>query len=154
MSSGKDHRSASLGLAVAILLVPDFQWNHLYFSLGVLLGIWLSPDLDVDGGYIGLSLFGQFNLLRIFWRFYWWLYAKLIPHRSPLSHFPLLSTAIRLVSLFWIPLLIRLVYGYGFPQLSSSFWIIFLGVIASDLLHAVMDFYNPDEPQSPFRKRK
>ncbi len=40
-------------------------------------GLWLSPDLDLDS-----SIYRRWGPFR----FLWWPYQKIMPHRSPLTH--------------------------------------------------------------------
>jgi uncharacterized metal-binding protein len=66
--------------------------------LGCLLGTVLTPDLD----QIGISknewdMVKKLGPLGFLWCALWWPYAASIRHRSPISHLPLLGTAIRLV---------------------------------------------------------
>jgi uncharacterized metal-binding protein len=70
-------------------------------SLGYLMGAVMDPDLD----QIGLSstegrAMRSAGLLGVFWVMYWMPYAYILPHRSFWSHFPYISTAIRLAYLF------------------------------------------------------
>lgn len=84
------------------------------------------------------------------WFAFWWPYAWLIPHRSPISHWPVLGTLIRLVyilllgSIFWYGAS-WLVTGAGafLPSPNSKLieWLgwALLGLTLSDALHFLMD---------------
>lgn len=137
MSAGKDHTSATLGLA-CIFMTQD--WT---LGLYMLAGMILQPDLDVDGGYIGYALLEPIPPVYYFWRIYWYPYSRVIRHRSFLSHGPLIGTGIRLVYLFGPAYLI-----IAWIQGSWPLWLWILplakALTLTDFLHFVMDFYNPD----------
>ena len=92
MPIGKTHTKMSAWLAVGLAPVSPAA------ALGCLSGVLLSPDLDVDAGYYGLhvirTIWGEAG--ADVWRAFWLPYAKIMPHRSIASHFPLFSTAVRL----------------------------------------------------------
>lgn len=77
-----------------VLVVGCYQFG---LELGIIAGAshflggyWLSPDLDIKS-----RPFLRWSVLR----FIWMPYQRLIPHRSPLSHAPVLGSAIRLLYL-------------------------------------------------------
>jgi len=148
MPSGKTHTKMSAWLAVGLAPVSPTA------ALGCLSGVLLSPDLDVDAGYYGLhvlrTIWGDF-VADVWWAF-WLPYAKIMPHRSIASHFPLLSTAVRLVYVLLPMLLITYAVGYmttgaGAPLAEQLFRFLtsppFLkfaaGLALSDTVHAVAD---------------
>lgn len=166
MADGRTHVLATNTLAVflfvgqmgnGILLqgysTKDTFLSALALSAGTLAGLFLTPDLDIDAGSMSeeevrrISPFGE-NI----WWMYWYPYRILIPHRSPLSHFPIVGTLGRLFYLS-IPYLIVLaiifvvnqsVFGLlafaGLWLLFFSYFQIFvLGLASSDLLHFFMD---------------
>ena len=107
MPNGTFHANTNLlvaaGATVASLSLSLAENNYsgfigtIFFVLGVLSGIPLTPDLDLDENY-----WNSFYFLDIahkfpgwIWHFFWYPYAKLMRHRSTLSHFPIFSTAIR-----------------------------------------------------------
>ena len=94
MAQGREHDRATalvslpVGLGTALLL----NWHSgliaaAAFSFG---GLWLSPDLDTRCR--ALQRWGPLQ-------FIWWPYRRLIPHRSLLSHGPLIGTSLRLMLL-------------------------------------------------------
>ncbi len=115
MASGKVHAAATAAVAglsgpLLVLLAGQPLERAAAFVAGCALGLVVTPDLDVrhrdthsdtivrrSGG----CLFGAL------WEMFWTPYAYLIPHhRHPLSHLPLLGTALRLVYLFGVPALL------------------------------------------------
>jgi uncharacterized metal-binding protein len=103
-------------------------------SVGVVIGFAVNPDLDVNGGSIAMH-----NIRRPFgtlaaglWRVYWYLYARLIRHRSFWSHTPVVGTLLRV--LYLAPLWICLI-----PFLSEYLLIIVTGLCLSDTIHWIMD---------------
>lgn len=96
MAEAAVHSSASLlaSLIGALPMAIAYDgWHAVLFSLTCLLGEHLfSPDLDHNSG---ARPYRRWGWLRIIW----WLYQRLIPHRSPLSHWPILGTIGRIVYL-------------------------------------------------------
>lgn len=114
-------------------------------GLGALAGILLSPDLDVNSGSISdhhaRELGGcWFGLL---WALLWKPYRYLMPHRSGLSHFPLVGTAGRLLYLggavYLLLWLCHVTVNLSLPALPG--WAPYAagGLALSDLLHYILD---------------
>jgi len=97
-------------------------------------GMYLSPDLDTAS-----KPFKRWGVLKIVWV----PYQKNIPHRSPLSHAPLLGSAIRLAYLAALLLPLWII----FPGLRQIEWAItwekaiafLVGVELSALNHLLLD---------------
>lgn len=183
MPSGKTHAVATvLAAGVTGPLVYLYTGSGLgasiVFSLGCVSGLFLSPDLDVRTGSLSFSLMrrslrrlrGAGPVLAFLWQWFWQPYARLIPrHRHPLSHFPLLGTAGRLLYLFlvagalyWMAQSLWLFAGGIFllatgrsagslpdlPGLFSLmvqplFWWWVGGLALVDTLHTLMDWFWP-----------
>jgi len=144
-----------------MLLAGGFLLGSLVFgpgieyAVGALVGIMLTPDLDVDGGYIGnkiiRSRFG--SLAEKAWSGLWFLYRGSIKHGSELSHFPIVSTVFRLVYLYLILLVVPYtIIGLALPGawdvagefrwwngVILSHYRIILGLMGSDLIHWALD---------------
>jgi uncharacterized metal-binding protein len=93
--SGKVHDTITLVTAAATvpvwwLLSPVRDPAALGFVVGayVFSGLWLSHDLDTRS--VAYQRWGPFKFL-------WWPYRKLVPHRSWISHGPALGPLIRVV---------------------------------------------------------
>lgn len=102
-----------------------------------------TPDLDVDIGFYGFYLVRKFN--RIFgwlWEIYWKPYSLIVPHRSWISHFPFVSTTIRLVYSFWPTIL--LIY-FQIPIFYYwDWWLYFyIGMALADGGHILLDYFLP-----------
>lgn len=115
---GHDTVTAIATVGFAMVTVP-----HYYpivqgaIIAGGLTQLAVNPDLDLQSGsfsfnwifkavYFFTRWLGQpgwwiAEVARIGWSLYWWPYAKWFSHRSIWSHFPVLSTAIRMLYLFW-----------------------------------------------------
>jgi len=175
MPDGKTHTAATIRgalVAIPILLSLGQPANLvLYGVLGALSNILLSPDLDLDEGYIGIHVIRMYcgGFLANVWQTIWKPYAKIMPHRSIQSHFPVISTTIRLGYVYFIyqavSLLINVVlffvrHGVTIPVYQIPFWDIwfslkhlsgvwsvqsvnvfsyFCGLCLADTLHAIMD---------------
>ncbi len=166
MADGRTHVLATKTLAVflfagqmgnGILLqgypARDVFFSALALSAGTLAGLFLTPDLDIDAGSMSEEEVRRISPLgENIWWVYWFPYRWLIPHRSFLSHFPIIGTFGRLLYLS-IPYLTILgityvaapgVFGLlGFAGLwllfFSYFQMFVLGLASSDLLHFFMD---------------
>ena len=113
MASGETHdRLCSAVATLGMVGTPFLSYGYLEFGFflgaGIALSSWaggtagilLSPDLDLvnkDGN--GCSAVNIWKSVGLGW--YWGWYGKL-PHHSPLSHWPVLSTALRPVPEFML----------------------------------------------------
>lgn len=151
MSSGRVHNTFT-GLVAAGLVATAPWWAYktgatgLWMIPGAMAAILVNPDLDVDRGNQSHSLVEDFagRPFALFWRIYWWPYAKALPHRHFLSHGPVVSTAIRVgyVALSLLPL------WFSFPELlpaivlHPAFWFAFAGLTVADIAHWAMDIFS------------
>jgi len=135
MASGRSHSVASLAAATCFVVEAVTQGSPALFwtAAGALAGTVLNPDLDSDGATI--ADFFIYSIPRVgiilgkVWSAYSWLYGWLFAHRSFWSHFPIISTMIRVAYFLW-PL-----YYFGFYPPPA-----FLnGLVAADLIHFCMD---------------
>ena len=158
MSAGCVHQKASMALAGGFLLVSlVFGPGHEYVA-GALLGIMLTPDLDVDNGYIGNVIIRERlgklgGLANKAWDGLWYFYRKSLKHGSELSHFPIISTIFRLGYLYLflivIPYIILAVAIPGAWSIQSelAWWLalsakhyrLILALKGSDLIHWTLD---------------
>jgi uncharacterized metal-binding protein len=156
MPDGKTHALATVIAAGAVS-----PWIHLIyaqpvatavaFSAGCLAGLVINPDLDVPSGSRAYIIMRRTSgtLVGKLWQLFWYPYARwLIPHhRHPLSHWPLLGTAIRLAYLLVVPSLIWWVVGQfvalpPLPRLTLTLhlqWAL-AGLAFADTLHTLMDW--------------
>jgi uncharacterized metal-binding protein len=111
MASGRSHDRATGLLALPFGLL----WWPLLGPPGTLVaaaafligGLWLSPDLDTRSN--ATRRWGPLRLL-------WWPYRRWLPHRSLLSHSPVLGMAGRLLYLSVLVMVISLLLmPYGSP---------------------------------------
>lgn len=139
MASGKNHDRSIIFATPIVLAVGSYQFG---LEVGVIAaashflgGYWLSPDLDIKS-----RPFLRWGIVRVIWL----PYQRFIPHRSPLSHAPVLGSVIRLLYLAVCLLPVWL----AFPGLSQVQWsgvnwekaIAFLaGVELSALNHLLLD---------------
>lgn len=98
------------------------------YATGALVGIMLTPDLDVDAGNISNQIIREKIggkpsakqkakpwfvirgrvawIVEKVWDGLWFIYRGSVKHGSPLSHFPIISTLFRLAYLFLVLLVI------------------------------------------------
>lgn len=159
MASGEDHIKGTLILGLGLgglTMLGSGDWQAGLFVLGgTWAGIFLTPDLD-QAWVInkGEQTIIRYTLgLGYIWLAIWHLYATLIPHRSPLSHWPVVGTAGRLLWLYIVYLGIYLVWGvpadsllgrwvlWGQAQPDAYWYAALVGLALSDSLHFAMDIW-------------
>lgn len=155
MSSGKTHAkvtkllSVPSGIAIMILL-PDGIWmDGVACVIGCLTGLIIEPDLDVD-----TITTSEWKMVKRFWIFgmvwvtFWYPYAKLIPHRNPLSHFPIVGTLGRLFYLILISVFIGYMFDLQVDEMMMNIEVVFnhrlfavwvIGLMVADTGHCVAD---------------
>lgn len=137
MPSGHTHTLTTVGLAGVTLIAGNPA-----LTAGVLSGLVLSPDLDVDDGFIGFAHLRRIGcvggLLSGLWRVYWYPYARLVPHRSHISHSVFFGTVVRVFYLI-LPVLLVNVLGVT-VVIPAWFGMWFIGLCLSDALHIALDW--------------
>lgn len=125
------------------------------YAIGALVGILITPDLDVDNGNISNTIIRN-RLGRwpeVGWNLLWYPYRKSLRHGSPLSHWPVISTVFRLAYLVLFLLVIPylglalVAPGAWDVALELHWWAavaarhyqVILGLIGSDLIHWGLD---------------
>lgn len=116
MPGSKVHNAGTFAMASAMM-----GSGHWLIGLGCLLGVLLTPDLDLS----------ENEHARNLWYLLWWPYGKLLHHRSRLSHFPGLGTLIRVAYVLW-PIWVG--WRFWLPP-----WEILVGLVMADVLHALAD---------------
>ena len=136
--TGRQHTKVNLAGASIITVgsIVTGQWFLLVSVIGVLYSIVISPDSDVDAGFIGYhyvrKVFGNFG--HWYWTNLWKPYAKNFKHRG-VSHIPVVGTLTRLIYV----LLPVSVYLLPYDKDSASFAsVIFAQLLSAPLLLIVM----------------
>lgn len=160
MSTGKVHTQASLMMSAGFLVGTLFtrDVSDVEYAIGALVGTILTPDLDVDKGFVGdayvKARFG--NVAYRLWRACWHFYRRSVKHGSELSHFPVLGTLFRLAYLFFFSIILptyALAIFFPIDPTTEIFWWynlvmshpkIIIGLMASDAHHYVMDIATVD----------
>ena len=135
MPSGRVHTVSTLALAACTVPLANPA-----LTVGILSGLVISPDLDVDHGFIGLAHLRRLPggiVVSYAWRAFWYPYSKIVPHRSHISHSIVFGTLARVGYLslpllalsFFVPLTIPSWLGW---------WLI--GLCLADGLHILMDW--------------
>ncbi len=145
MPSGKVHAACSAVLTpVAFGTAYALSGDHLPAAIaaasGCVLGILLTPDLDQEN--LGMSerwLIKRTLGLGYVFVMLWYPYSRLLPHRSPWSHLPIVGTLGRLAYM-GIFLAIALALGWKPPFIEPELWMSLLGGLAlSDAGHWALD---------------
>ena len=148
MPMGTTHRRINTALSIPLTAgALTIGWSPLY-TVGMVVGytfatFFMNPDLDLYS--LGYKSWGWL-------RFIWWPYQKALGHRSFASHFPVISTILRIIYLLWFPILLLFLLSASarsafthddFPSwlLSiSPYAVVFvIGMILSDSIHAILD---------------
>lgn len=151
MSDGITHLRGTLALTpvaagLGWVIGGNTSWV-LWAAGGCLAGILLTPDLDqetistVEWKVLRLTL-GLGHL----WLAFWGPYSAVMPHRSFLSHGPIISTSLRVLYMWAgfkllgeVFLAVPDVPALRLLMLESWFQAAFLGLCLSDLGHWVLD---------------
>ena len=118
-------------------LATDCVWCGVAVGAGCVLGVIVSPDLDVDGRTYSETVLP--TLLKWIWYVYWWPYSRMFKHRES-SHWVIIGTAVRFLYLLGpICIMSRYIFGECFFFNITMFWV-FVGLCVSDIMHITMDF--------------
>lgn len=152
MSNGRVHTTVSLVVAVPAFFVSlKLGMNPVATLIGSLLGVIMTPDLDVNRkGRISVNTYGEQVLWRMnrplgrAYQLYWEPYARIVRHRSIISHLPILGTGIRLAYLLWPVFLVvwYLVSRFGWEMpgyLPVWFRSAIFGLAVADFFHWALD---------------
>ncbi|NWJ96882.1 MAG: metal-binding protein [Chloroflexi bacterium] len=153
MPMGRTHRLINTYLCVPLVVGATVaaHWSPLQaLSCGVgycFATFFMNPDLDLDS--VGYQSWGPLRII-------WWPYQKILAHRSYFSHFPVISTVLRIVYLMWFPVLMIALLGSSvqmvaretifdwWPIIGAYLLMFILGMIVSDTLHAILDVVSTD----------
>lgn len=157
MALGKEHNrknSQVLLYLTPLILLAALTTRNLFFMAAILGFVFatqvIHPDLDQA------EIIHEFSL----WNLYWWPYGKAFTHRHWLSHWPILSTAVRKIYFTPVLIVIDFIYESRFIQeikgdniiefarnfyLNSRFLAVyyekfwFIGEVLADTVHFVLD---------------
>lgn len=137
---------ATVSGVIAPYAIVQWNGNPWLYVAGCFTGLLITPDLDINNGNISDTFIRRaFPPAQIVWRLFWTPYAILLPHRSPLSHFPFLGTLLRIGYIFLLLNLFSLLFflfGNIFSQHHFLFvwdWSFFLGLCHVDIIHYFAD---------------
>lgn len=150
MADGITHGRITIAVTAivspVVMLTTFSLLQAVMFGAGCLLGLVVEPDLDINR-----VTESERRLLRIFgpvayiWIGLWLPYAIVLPHRSALSHLPILGTLLRLVYLLgWLYLVCSAlgVWNWLFVAVQANLealaWLV-LGLCIADIGHWFAD---------------
>lgn len=150
MSTGAEHAKASVTAAIALVPIIGLPFGlpaAVCAAGGSLLGIALSPDLDQETLNSFEHKLVKYTLgLGFLWVMIWYPYSRFLPHRSWLSHVPIIGTCLRLAYLGTVATLGLFAFRVWPsavvtipPELASGLTWMVLGLLVSDSIHWVMD---------------
>lgn len=162
MASGAVHNTVSVMAAGCVMVAAPVSGVPFgaaaLGAAGCLLGMFLTPDLDQEGynkveNTLRKSRNPFVSMLGNLYIIFWYPYAIVIPHRSPLSHMPIVGTSLRLLYMLIGMTIFLGVAGVAIPAahaavpqmwawFSSSFeqmFPLYLGLALSDTLHWFFD---------------
>ena len=133
MPSGQVHHFTTLAAGtstVVAMVCTGFPTSEIVaVGAGFATTFFINPDLDLNTAFPGR------DPRRWLWWAYWYPYSRLLPHRHFISHFPIISTLVRVLYAAW-PFAIL---GVLDQRVSAWFIPFIIGMIISDTLHFVMD---------------
>lgn len=150
---GRTHRAinTTLVLPISFGTLQLAHWSPVQafiFGAGYCFAtFFMNPDLDLNS--IGYHSWGPLRII-------WWPYQKALAHRSYLSHFPVISTILRLIYLMWLPVILIWLLGSSvqaaaretvfdwWPILGIPLMIFILGMTLSDAIHTILDVSSTD----------
>ena len=139
MANGRTHALATLAAGSAGMVALAISGDYIGaagWASGAMLGLIMTPDCDVDDGFYGLAVLREVSpLLSVAWQWYWKPYARIVSHRSIISHGVIIGTFTRLVYAFWWFLLI-----YRPLYVSPFYMWLFVSLAIMDIVHIVMDW--------------
>lgn len=115
MSSGKVHATTTIVLATISL--PILVWIAVKTGIlvvfmipGILLGILITPDLDIDNRIVSHRYMRNWlgRPIGYLWYYFWHSYSISFKHRSVWSHAPVISTLVRLTFILFPPIIVIL----------------------------------------------
>jgi len=152
MASGSVHTTVTVAATVPTFAVAAYVTRDpglaALAAAGTLSGVLLSPDLDHDDITISEGILWRVSpALGIPFTIAWTPYAKLLPHRSPLSHWPIVGTLGRVLYVLALLLLVQVhlrAVGVRFDALFWTRWpaasaAFIAGLAVSDALHWIAD---------------
>ena len=149
MPSGKVHSITNVVVALSssatMFLLQRGNEATLGVATGAMVGIMVGCDNDVDSGNIADYIIKRYtgNIVETVWVMLWTVYRKAFKHRSFLSHFPLVSTIIRIAYLaaFYFLIATPLKYLSSFVQVDWAYflWWAFVGLVLADTSHWGLD---------------
>lgn len=147
MPSGKVHYSywrkfRVLAILCAVSLAFWSGWASLGVLIGYLLARYITPDLDhrnmTSDEYRTMR---ELKLIGVLLVAYWMPYGYIFPHRHPLTHWPGISTVIRMVYLFFPMWVILGKFGILFEGNNILLFLgIFIGLAIADIVHFILDW--------------
>jgi uncharacterized metal-binding protein len=111
-------------------------------AYGCIAGTIFSPDLDVDSGFLGHKWVERYfgKIVATAWVVIWWPYANFVPHRSWVSHAPVISTMLR--AIYWYAFYAAVCILLGAQPYIPSVFVathVLGGLMVSDILHYLTD---------------
>lgn len=124
------HKNQTLLLSMSLLAIPATTGDarDLVIPAGCLLGLKISPDMDLNPNALGAI--GRLGFVDE--------YAAMVPHRDKISHTPFASTIIRFVLVFGIPWFVLWLVRFAPPWWATLR--LFAGLALADTLHVLTDY--------------
>ena len=149
MPSGKVHSITNIVVALsgasAMLFLQRGSEATLGIAAGAVIGILVGCDNDVDGGNIADYIIRRYtgNIVEMAWDTTWLLYRKVCKHRGFMSHFPVISTCLRIayLAVFYFLIVTPLQWVSSLVQIDWPLflWWAFVGLVLADTAHWGLD---------------
>lgn len=148
MPAGHVHRKVTISLCIGASVVAaaiSDPWSGVSIGVGIAATLAVHPDLDI----LDSSWRTKRNTPAVGWWLFWMPYAKSLRHRGPMSHWPVMGTAFRVLYMLLPVLFLSMVASsYGVPieklhnllvEYQDLIWLALLGMCISDTLHWALD---------------
>lgn len=139
----------------ALGAVISWDISNVQLIIGPLIGVIITPDLDVDAGFSGDKYIRQrLGLIAEWlWKRIWHFYRRSLKHGGELSHFPLISTIGRLLYLFGMFIVLpHALYYWLFSPVWDlryvlewyfngilGYWKVIISLMGADTIHFFLD---------------
>lgn len=141
------------GLVLSSFLGVNFLLASGLAMLGCLLSVVINSDLDQDGLVSAKTIFMKIPVFGVtlsgLWIAIWGVYSSIVPHRSPVSHWPVLGTLGRMAYLYTTLQALLVVtnalqgrpYSPWIPTNLELWFLIGVGLECGSVSHFLRDWY-------------
>lgn len=142
LNSNRDgHLTAALFVGATVMTAGFFTSSEAVQLAGAVVPVWeliASPDMDIPTRRV------RGSFARRAWVTFWKPFARVVAHRSPLSHSLLWGLPCRAAYVLALPVAVLLLSGWTMMELwaiALQWWPVLLGMAIADAVHMAKDGY-------------